>query len=526
MAGPAAQLDEAKRFAEIVAILQKHHLVQGLTLEKVRDIFVDLGPTFVKFGQILSMRSDILPKEYCAALETLRTDVTPMPLTEVEDILAQAYARPWQEVFSDIGIRPLGSASIAQVHAATLTDGQRVVVKVQRPDLYDIMSRDVRLLKRAAALLKYTPLASALDFHAVLDEIWHTVQEELDFTIEANNIAEFKRLNDGVAYADCPATFPKWCTKNVLVMEYIAGHQIDDADGLRADGYDLNEIAVKLVHNYIRQITVYRFFHADPHPGNIRVQGGKIIWLDLGMMGRISPREAELYMGIIRTIYDQDVPALTQTLLALGQYDRAPDQQALTERIGIFLHKYESMPMADMDMGVLVDEFVQILNEYGVSVPASLTMLGRSLLVIQGMLTSVSPDANVIEIVAEYVKNTALSREHIEKKVKTLAQQLARSGEKLTVLPTQLSAFLSKANAGQLTVNVKKSWSDAARAAQSKLLNRLIFALLDCSLLFCAAITCLAPLPRVLGLPWPALMFFAAAVTVTIALFDRRHWSV
>ena len=396
MAGPAAaQIDEAKRFAEIVAILQKHHLVQGLTPEKVRDIFVDLGPTFVKFGQILSMRSDILPKEYCAALETLRTDVTPMPLTEVEDILTQAYARPWQEVFSDIGIRPLGSASIAQVHAATLTGGQRVVVKVQRPDLYDIMSRDVRLLKRAAALLKYTPLASALDFHAVLDEMWHTVQEELDFTIEANNIAEFKRLNDGVAYADCPATFPKWCTKNVLVMEYIAGHQIDDADGLRADGYDLNEIAVKLVHNYIRQITVYRFFHADPHPGNIRVQGGKIIWLDLGMMGRISPREAELYMGIIRTIYDQDVPALTQTLLALGRYDRAPDQQALTERIGIFLHKYESMPMADMDMGVLVDEFVQILNEYGVSVPASLTMLGRSLLVIPGMPPSVAPAATV-----------------------------------------------------------------------------------------------------------------------------------
>lgn len=219
MAGPAAQLDEAKRFAEIVAILQKHHLVQGLTPEKVRDIFVDLGPTFVKFGQILSMRSDILPKEYCLALETLRTDVTPMPLTEVERILTQAYARPWQEVFSDIGIRPLGSASIAQVHAATLTDGQRVVVKVQRPDLYEIMSRDVRLLKRAAVLLKYTPLASALDFHAVLDEIWRTVQQELDFTIEADNIAEFKRLNDGVVYADCPATYPKWCTKNVLVME-------------------------------------------------------------------------------------------------------------------------------------------------------------------------------------------------------------------------------------------------------------------------------------------------------------------
>ena len=151
---------------------------------------------------------------------------------------------------------------------------------------------------------------------------------------------------------------------------------------------------------------------------------------------------------------------------------------------------------------------------------------GKPLIGIANTWNTLVPGHFNLDKVAEYVKNTALSREHIEKKVKTLAQQLARSGEKLTVLPTQLSAFLSKANAGQLTVNVKKSWSDAARAAQSKLLNRLIFALLDCSLLFCAAITCLAPLPRVLGLPWPALVFFAAAVAVTIALFDRRRWSV
>lgn len=208
-----------------------------------------------------------------------------------------------------------------------------------------------------------------------------------------------------------PATYPKWCTKNVLVMEYVGGHQIDDAAGLRADGYDLNEIAVKLVHNYIRQITVYRFFHADPHPGNIRVQDGKIVWLDLGMMGRISPREAELYMGIIRTIYEQDVPALTDTLLSLGQYTRMPDRQALASALASSCTSMRPCRWPTMDMGVLVDEFVQILNEYGVSVPGSLTMLGRSLLVIQGMLTSVSPDANVIEIVAEYVKNTALSRE-------------------------------------------------------------------------------------------------------------------
>ena len=393
------------------------------------------------------------------------------------------------------------------------TTGERYYIATMRPCSEENLQR-IEKHREQRKDLQFTTLECPYQAGAAAVERDGVVLLEDVSNLLAN--AMFERGGDEASvYADIEAL----CSRcHLLVAVTITG--------LRADGYDLNEIAVKLVHNYIRQITVYRFFHADPHPGNIRVQGGKIIWLDLGMMGRISPREAELYMGIIRTIYDQDVPALTQTLLALGRYDRAPDQQALTERIGIFLHKYESMPMADMDMGVLVDEFVQILNEYGVSVPASLTMLGRSLLVIQGMLTSVSPDANVIEIVAEYVKNTALSREHIEKKVKTLAQQLARSGEKLTVLPTQLSAFLSKANAGQLTVNVKKSWSDAARAAQSKLLNRLIFALLDCSLLFCAAITCLAPLPRVLGLPWPALVFFAAAIAMTLALFDRRRWMV
>ena len=364
------------------------------------------------------------------------------------------------------------------------TTGERYYIATMRPCSEENLQR-IEKHREQRKDLQFTTLECPYQVGAAAVERDGVVLLEDVSNLLAN--AMFERGGDEASvYADIEAL----CSRcRLLVAVTITG--------LRADGYDLNEIAVKLVHNYIRQITVYRFFHADPHPGNIRVQDGKIVWLDLGMMGRISPREAELYLGIIRTIYEQDVPALTDTLLSLGQYTRMPDRQALAERIGIFLHKYEAMPMADMDMGVLVDEFVQILNEYGVSVPGSLTMLGRSLLVIQGMLTSVSPDANVIEIVAEYVKNTALSREHIEKKVKTLAQQLARSGEKLTVLPAQLSEFFGKANAGQLTVNVKKSWSDAARAARSKLLGRLIFALLDCSLLFCAAITCLAPLPRV-----------------------------
>lgn len=520
MAGAVTQqADDARRFREIVAILRRHQLTQGLTPEKVRAIFEDLGATFVKFGQILSMRSDVLPKEYCVALESLRTEAAPMPLETVHEILTREYGCDWADVFSRIDPKPLGSASIAQVHAAELADGRRAVVKVQRPALYDKMERDVRLLKRAAALLKYTPIGSALDFRAVLDEMWKTVQEELDFTMEARNLAEFKENNRDVAYADCPEVFAEWSTKNVLVMEYIGGRQVDDAAGLTEDGYDLHEIATKLVYNYIEQITQYRLFHADPHPGNIRVRDGKIIWLDLGMMGRLTRREADLYLSIIRTINDNDALALTDALLAIAKYDYVPDRLQISECIGEFLAKYEAMPMADMDMTELVEEFFQILNRFQLTVPASLTMLARSLLVIQGMLTSISPDANVLEIVAHYIAQYTVTKDFVEAKVKELMRQLAQSGGKLTALPAQLSDFLKKATAGQIVLHWKKAYSEREYTGQHKLLNRLILALVDCSLLLCAALVCLADsLPRFLGLPWPAVVFLAAAAVVSVRL--------
>ena len=488
MAGPAAQLDEAKRFAEIVAILQKHHLVQGLTPEKVRDIFVDLGPTFVKFGQILSMRSDILPKEYCLALESLRTDVTPMPLTEVERILTQAYARPWQEVFSDIGIRPLGSASIAQVHAATLTDGQRVVVKVQRPDLYDIMSRDVRLLKRAAVLLKYTPLASALDFHAVLDEIWRTVQQELDFTIEADNIAEFKRLNDGVAYADCPATFPKWCTKNVLVMQYIGGHQIDDAAGLRADGYDLNEIAVKLVHNYIRQITVYRFFHADPHPGNLRVRDGKIVWLDMGMMGSLDERQRTLIGKAVTGVARGDINLCRDAVMGLGEFHGKTDKRRLYRDIEDLLDKYGSADLGSMDLAQVFEDLSAVMKANGISMPGSLTMLARGLATIEGVVADLSPQINVMSVVTARLGDQMLHQIDWRAELVQDSRAVYESAHKSLEIPALLADLLRTGLKGEANLGVEHHPGADLAQLLGDITFKLAMALIAAALLVCGGL--------------------------------------
>lgn len=519
----AAKQDDNRRFREILGILRRAQLTKGLTPEKVRSVLSDLGPTFVKFGQILSTRSDILPKEYCTALEELRTDAQPMPIEEVYDILGGQYGCDWQEIFAQINPVPLGSASIAQAHEALLADGRQVVIKVQRPGLYDTMQRDLRLMKRAAGVLKFTALGGALDFRKILDEMWITAQQELDFTNEAKNLREFADNNRDVTYARCPEVFEELCTGSVLVMERIGGHQIDDTEGLLADGYDLNEIATKLVHNYIKQITEDRFFHADPHPGNIRVEGGSIIWLDLGMMGRISKREADLYVRLITTMNAGDAMGLTDVLLSFGEYEVMPDRLALSSNVEAMLAKYQLVSMADMNLGSIVDEAVGILREYSVSVPSSLTMLGRSLLVVQGLLATISPELNLVEIVAEYVKNSVDPVEYAKKKVKKISMQLMRSGEKLTELPAQTSDFLRKTTGGQLVVNVKKSASAAENDTRYLLINRLILGAALCALLLASAVASLSGVtPLLCGVPWPAAAFFGAAVAVAIVLITGR----
>jgi len=516
------KIKDGKRFREILAILRKHQFSQGLTPAKLRAIFEDLGPTFVKFGQILSMRSDILPQEYCRELEGLRTDVTPLPAETIRRIVSERYGRPWEQVFSDISPQPLGSASIAQVHEARLVDGTQVVVKIQRPDIKLTAERDIKLMKRAAGLMKYTPIGSALDFNLVLDEMWKALQQELDFGVEADNLEEFRACNRDVAYVTCPQVYRELSSDGILVMEYIGGYQIDDAEGLTEAGYDLDEIAVKLVNNYIKQITVDRFFHADPHPGNIRVRDGKIVWLDLGMMGRLSKREADLYMGIIKTLYSNDSLALTDVLLSLCQYKTPPDRLEVGACVDALVAKYKSMGMADINLGAVVTEFVDMLNRFGVSVPASLTMLGRSLLVIQGMLAGVSPDTNVMEIVADYIKAAASGPDAIEAKAKSVMKQLLASGDRLTMLPEQASDLIRKAGSGQLSVNVRNSCSESEFEGRYALVNRIILCLLDCALLLGTALLCsLAAMPHFLGMPWLATVFLAAAAVVSAVLIVR-----
>ena len=224
----------------------------------------------------------------------LCSDVDPMPFAEVEEVLREAFGCPWQEEFQEIQEKPLGSASIAQVHRAVLKTGEEVVIKVQRKGIYEIMARDIGLMKKAVKLLPPVSIKEAVDLNLVLEELWRVTQEEMNFLTEAANMEEFSRKNKKVAFVKTPILYREYTTASVLVMEYIDGIPIDHKEELLAGGYDLDEIGSKFVDNFIKQVMDDGFFHADPHPGNVMIQSGKIVWIDMGMMGRLSDRDREL----------------------------------------------------------------------------------------------------------------------------------------------------------------------------------------------------------------------------------------
>ena len=241
--------DNRQRLMEIVEVVRRHEITKGITPDKLCAIIEELGPTFIKLGQILSMRSDILPKAYCEALTRLRSDVAPIPFEQVKAQIENAYGRPLEEVFSSFDQQALGSASIAQAHAATLQTGEKVVVKVQRQGIHEVMSRDILLLKQACKLLKYAPVNELVDFNQVLDEMWVVAQEEMNFQTEAANLERFHKLNADVAFVTSPALYRDYTTTTVLVMERIDGVGIAQKDELTAAGYDLSEIGAKLADN-------------------------------------------------------------------------------------------------------------------------------------------------------------------------------------------------------------------------------------------------------------------------------------
>ena len=520
-----AKMDNRSRMREIREVLFRNHITRGVTPEKLRIILEELGPTYIKLGQIMSLHSDILPKAYCDELIKLNYDVKPMPFSEVEEVINRSYREDWHKFFASIDEKSLGSASIAQVHRAKLLTGEDVVIKVQRKGIYDTMARDIGLLHRLVHLMPSVGgLKNVVDLGMILDEMWAVAQEEMDFLKEAANIEEFTRNNSGIAYVRVPQLYRAYTTSRVLVMEYVGGCAINDKDHLLSRGYDLNEVGRKFVNNYIKQVMEDGFFHADPHPGNVKVHDGKIVWIDMGMMGRLSARDKKLMERAIRSIAVSDIASLESTILELCETRGKVDEGRLYRELRTLIERYGKMSLGNIDILDFFMQVLEIMKENGLRLPHGMTMLARGLNHMQGVLTEISPDINMIEIAAARIRENTLEQLDLKREMRRTGKKLYTAAYKTVEIPPLVKSALEEYLKGQATVNMRldttKEMSDLLR----RLIRNIVMGLWVMALLIGSSIICTTDMrPKLLGIP--ALGFFGFMLAFAICLYIFiRHW--
>ncbi|MCC8120609.1 MAG: AarF/ABC1/UbiB kinase family protein [Oscillospiraceae bacterium] len=518
----AEKPDKSKsRLGELLAALRRENGLAGLPPEKLRRILEQLGPAFIKLGQIASMHPDVLPEAYCRELSKLCTHVTPMPFEQVLQVIEQSCGRPWGQVFAQIEDTPLGSASIAQVNRARLFTGEQVVVKVQRQGIRETMVRDLQLMRK---LIRWIPARLRREF-TDLDQVWAVTEEEIDFLLEAANMEEFSRCNQTEPFIAVPRLYRDHTAPMVLVMEYIDGLAIDDTQALRNQGYDLRELGTRLADNYVRQIIEEGFFHADPHAGNIRVRGGKIVWLDMGMMGRLTQRDRSMLSMGVQGIALNDVSMIEEAVLTLGEFRQPPDRKKLRDGIDTLLKKYAHADMAELKLVEIMADLMEVMRENRIMMPHSLTLLVRGMTHMEGVLAELSPDINMAQIAKSQMERQLWDRDGLEQALKGGGRSLAASLRKLLDLPAYLSDGMKDFRNGDARMNIEVGAAGELPRLLGKLVQQAVEGLWVAALIIGASIVCTADLePTVFGIPALAAVGYGlAAVSVVWKLIRRAR---
>ena len=519
--------ENSERFREIKDVLRKNQITRGVTPEKLRMILEELGPTYIKLGQIMSLHSDFLPKAYCDELLKLNSDVTPMPFDDVEDVINHSYGQDWRELFQFIEEAPLGSASIAQVHRARLKNGEEVIIKVERKGIYDTMARDIGLLHRLVKLIPPVgDFKNLVDLDMVLDELWSVAQEEMDFLKEAANMDEFSRNNASVQYVTTPKLYHEYSTGHVLVMEYIDGYSLDDVESLQNAGYDMDEIGTKFVNNFIKQVMDDGFFHADPHPGNVKIRDGKIVWIDMGMMGRLSEKDRHTMIKGIRGIALHDISMVENSVLEIGEFRGKPDRERLYQDLKKFIADYGTTSMGSLDVAEAIAGLVEIMKQNRISLPHGVSMLCRGLTHIQGVLAVISPDINMMQIAVNRYTEDFLKNINWKSEFQKQARIVYRSVNKGVEIPGLVTDILKEHLEGQSVVNIDLHSSEDLTNVISAAIRNIVVGLCVAALLIASSVICTTDMtPKILGIPALGFAGYAFAMVVSIFLTVRYLWS-
>ena len=446
------KIDYSARGKEIVAILKKYDYSDGLTPAMTVDILQDLGPTFVKLGQIASTHTDMLPVEYCDALASLRSSVSPMDAATVHAQIEKYLGRPTEELFSSFDDEPLGAASIGQVHKAVLEDGTTVAVKVRRPGVVDTVAQDFALIEKVLETADRFSgnKEDGMDLMTMVKELEETSKIELDFTNEERNLVRFYQNNEDREFVTSPKCYTDYTNEAILTEDFVAGPEVGDTEYVESlSDEERDRLGNLLADNYVEQILTDGFYHADPHAGNVLLVDGGIEWIDFGMMGYVSSKQRQILLDIVTALVKRDNYSLKRSVLQIA-HPRGPiDHGALLDMCEQMTSQFADSDLESFDTGDLLSTLTSNLEEEGYDIDPFLTNLGRGLLTIEGTVKALSPRVNIMDCMTRHI-DLGFNPENLERMVQAFVMKGVQGMDDLAGLPTKAVETLDRLQKSQL----------------------------------------------------------------------------
>lgn len=488
---------------------------------RLRLALEELGPTFIKLGQIASTRPELLPPSVARELNNLQDNVPPAPWEEVQPQIEAELGRPIPEVFRFFDPAPMAAASLAQVYPALLPDGSEVVVKVQRPNVEHTVETDLQIIMDIARLIKER-LPGTLPFDPVemADEFASALVEELDYRREGRNADRFRENFRDEEHLYVPKVYWELTSRKLMVQERIRGVKFDDLAAIDAHGYDRHRIALHASRMVIKEVLEDGFFHADPHPGNLLVMPNEVIGLlDFGTVGFLDDRDKgdliRLYIGIIQF----DPHSTVEQLIRMGIAEPTVNQTGLERDLRRLLRKYKGLPLKDISASELLSEIQPIIYEYRLNVPSDYWLLIKTLVIMEGVGKQIAPDFDVFEVSGPYVRNFLIRLALPTSWGPELLRSAGGWVGFLNDLPRQSTRLMSRVERGELQIRIQDPATEGLSRQVNWAANRVIQAILIGSLIIGLSLL----LPRI-DLTWPWGLLTWLAVGIFVIVFFQALW--
>ena len=481
-----------ERFKEIVGVLGAYgfgYIIdsklnnQKRSPRNLRKAFEELGPTFIKIGQILSTRPDIISKKYIKELSKLQDNAPKENFGDIKNVFYEELKKEILDIFSYFNERPLASASIAQVHEGILKNGRDVVVKIQRPNIKEKMELDIAILIRIFKMTKVKFEDALIDPLDALKELKIATEKELDFKLEKDNMQIFKKNNEKVVCVYVPEVIEEFSSTRILMMEKINGIKINDKTKLLKDGYDLDEIGKKLALSYCKQIFNDGFFHGDPHPGNLLIKKGKICYLDFGIVGNISKPMTEYLNKVMFSLATKNVEGVVEFLLSVGIKKGKINRNMLYEDVEYMMEMYLSTSLKNIKISQVLQEIVELAQSNNIQLPRELTNLVRCMILLEGVITEISPNIEIMNVIIPFVKNKTKSYLLNDMdKDKLLIGAYTFSKDVLKV-PSKITALSDTIINGRTKLNIQIEDISNSMKQLNKMVNRIVFGVIVASMI-------------------------------------------